>query len=518
MQKKMSFTQKLKLSFFSFLLFCFAITASAQHYLNFVDRIYFQAQDSLNQSSGVWCSKVVVADTLKNGMSLEAFPIVAYGINRVSGKRVSPVYHAGGLVSFFANAKQFSVRAAAELAYSKPFENLSSSIDSFKIVPNETRYYSKYNGQRYAYFKPQVVAEYAAKKFFNFSLGYAKNFIGDGYRSVIVSDNSIPVWFAKIQTKFWRFKYTNLWMSPSSSFVNPVTGLEENATRKFIAAHYLTYAVNKKFSISFYEAVVWKGKDTLNNRGFDINYLNPVVFYRPIEFSTGSSDNSLIALSAKWKILKAATLYGQFLIDEFLVSAVKQDILKQFGQSTNGQWGWWANKQAAQIGLKLAPLKGVLNGLQLLAEYNLVRPFTFTHTSVVQSYTNHGQSLALPSGANCTEYVALIAYRKSRLQLLLKANMLKQGLDNDSVNNGQSILRTSTTRNKDYENELYQGEPFEQTQLAARIDYSWKKQTSLSYFAEGYYRKAMWNNTSIEQQVGLVLGICWKGWLQQLDY
>lgn len=517
MPKKMSFTPKLKFSLASLFFIVFAITASAQQYLNFVDRLYLQIEDSLNETSGVWHNQIVLSDSIKDGISLEMAPILAFGANRVSGRKMAAVYHLGGIASLQYKWKGLKIQSSILGNYSKPYRSYAVLVDSLQVFAGESSFYKKYNGGRFGYVQPQFLAEYKAKKFFNLSLGYAKNFIGDGYRSAILGDNTNPSWFGKIQTKFWRFHYTNLWLSPSASYVDPTSGVKQHPTRKFIAAHFLTYAVNKKFSISFYEAVVWKSKDTLNNRGFDVNYLNPVVFYRPIEFSTGSSDNSLIALSAHWKTTKASLIYGQFLIDEFLVSAVKQDILKQMGRPTNGEWGWWANKQAAQFGVKLFPQR-FLKGLQVLAEYNIVRPFTFTHTSVIQSYTNNGQSLALPQGANCAEYVGLISYRKSNWQIFFKGNILKQGLDSDTLNYGQNVLRTSTTRVQDYQNLLFQGRLLQQLHFASRIDYSPKSFPEISWFAEGYYRKTSLVNAPVQQQLGVIIGVCWKGWMPQLDY
>ena len=55
-----------------------------------------------------------------------------------------------------------------------------------------------------------------------------------------------------------------------------------------------------------------------NNRGFDVNYLNPIIFYRAIEFSTGSrAGNALIGLSGKYKVSNKVNVYGQLIIDEF---------------------------------------------------------------------------------------------------------------------------------------------------------------------------------------------------------
>lgn len=513
----MSFTQKLRFLVAFLIVSGYCKIGFNQVYSDPVHRLYTQSLDTLNTSSGVYHYQVGLPDSLTNGLEIGVQPLLAYGLNRVSYKPLSPTYHVGALVDATLKFNRFCVKGALVADYLKPFANYTSTINSLQVIPNESAFYQKYTGGRFSYLQPQFQAQYSAKKFFQLNVGYGKNFIGDGYRSVILSDNSSPTWFAKVQTKFWHFNYTNIWLSPSSVYIDPATNLRNTPARKFIAAHYLTYAVNRKLSISFYEAVVWKGKDTLNNRGFDVNYLNPVVFYRPIEYSTGSSDNSLIALSANWKIFRSASIYGQFLLDEFLASAIKEDFLKQIGRPTSNQWGWWANKQAMQIGAKVTPLKR-LKGLMLLAEYNLVRPFTFTHTSVVQSYSNSGQPLALPQGANCSEIVAIASYSKNQWRVFLKSNLLRQGLDSINVNFGQNIFRSSTTRKLDYQNTQYQGILLKQIHLAARLDYALKSTPLINCFVESYYRKRNIAGIDSQQQLGVIIGVCWKGWMPQLDY
>ena len=44
----------------------------------------------------------------------------------------------------------------------------------------------------------------------NFQFGHDRQFIGDGYRSMLMSDFSPPALFLKINTNVWRLNYTNL--------------------------------------------------------------------------------------------------------------------------------------------------------------------------------------------------------------------------------------------------------------------------------------------------------------------
>lgn len=141
----------------------------------------------------------------------------------------------------------------------------------------------------YDYPVAEAYLSYSPSKVFNFQFGHGRNFIGDGYRSMFMSQNASPYPFFKINTNFWKIKYTNTWMWLKD--VRPEVTVDGVFKTKFMATHYLSWNVTKKLNVGFFESVIW---DDTNGRGFDINYLNPIIFYRAIEFSTGSKGGNAI--------------------------------------------------------------------------------------------------------------------------------------------------------------------------------------------------------------------------------
>src|SRR5690606_21781929 len=128
-----------------------------------------------------------------------------------------------------------------------------------------------------------------------------------------------------------------------------------------------------------------------------------IIFYRAIEFSTGSrGGNALIGLSAKYKVNDRINAYGQFIIDEFSTSDV-------FGGK-----GSYKNKTGYQLGLKYYDAFGLKN-LYLQTEYNRVRPYTYSHNTVVLNYGHNNQSMAHTLGANFSEFIAIARYQKGRI-------------------------------------------------------------------------------------------------------
>ena len=253
---------------------------------------------------------------------------------------------------------------------------------------------------------------YTPSKWFNIQLGHGKTFIGDGYRSLFLSDNSSPYPFFKINTTFWKLKYTNTWMSLRD--VRSEVTTNGSFRTKYMASHYLSYNVLKRLNIGLFESVLWQND---NDRGFDFNYMNPIIFYRAIEFSTGSrGGNALIGVSAKYKFSDLVNLYGQFIIDEFSSGDV-------FGGK-----GSYKNKTGYQIGAKYYNAFGIKN-LYLQGEYNRIRPFTYSHNTIVLNYGHNNQSMAHTLGANFWEFVAVARYQHNRIFADAKVIIAKRGLE-----------------------------------------------------------------------------------------
>ncbi len=257
---------------------------------------------------------------------------------------------------------------------------------------------------------------YSANKFLNLQLGYGRNFIGDGYRSLLMGDGASPYPYLKINTTFWKFKYTNTYTSMKDVRAD-VTNNRTYAT-KYMVNHYLSYNVNKRLNIGFFESVIWSNN---NQRGFDANFLNPVIFYRTVEFtSSARTGNATMGLTTKYKFSNRFNLYGQFLLDEFSLQAVK------------AQEGSWQNKYGAQLGFKYYDALGVKNLLMQL-EYNMVRPYTYSHSEPITNYGHNNQNVAHNWGTNFREVVFITRYFKGRWFADAKVTFGIRGFDYDTA-------------------------------------------------------------------------------------
>lgn len=306
-------------------------------------------------------------------------------------------------------------------------------VDSAKVTPGMGRP-KKFgdNGHDFAFATGYV--RYQPTEFIGFELGHGKHFIGDGYRSHILSDAGYNYPYFKIETEIWKFKYVNLWAEFTD--LSPLMqsgGADGIQNKKFGTFHYLIFQPVDGLEIGLFESIIWRGGvDSLgNSRGFDFNYLNPVIFYRPVEFGLGSEDNALLGLNLRWNFLKHYQFYGQVVLDEFNLSAM---LGKPYP-------GWRANKQAFQAGLKYFDAFGLKN-LHLRSEFNLVRPYMYSHfKSVASNYGHYNQPLAHPMGSNFWEINAGLEYTKGRFAFRGRLSYAKKGLDpNDGIHYGGNIF------------------------------------------------------------------------------
>ncbi|MBT8324116.1 MAG: gliding motility protein RemB, partial [Winogradskyella sp.] len=70
----------------------------------------------------------------------------------------------------------------------------------------------RFKADAYDYPVAEAYLSYAPSKNMNIIFGHGKNFIGDGYRSLLQSDVASPHTYLKLNTSFWKIKYTNTWM------------------------------------------------------------------------------------------------------------------------------------------------------------------------------------------------------------------------------------------------------------------------------------------------------------------
>ena len=324
-------------------------------------------------------------------------------------------------------------------------EYVRQKIISDKAVPG-AGFYKNYSSDVFNiekgqdYLLSQGYLAFNASPHIGVQFGHGQNFIGNGYRSLFLSDFSNNYFYLKLNTRVWKLHYQNIFAELNAESIrgNPGNTILD---KKYLTAHYLTYRPIPTLRFGIYEAVIYH-----RTNQFELQYLNPVILYRTVEQGLDSPDNAFIGLDFSWDIFKRFQVYSQLMLDEFL-----------FDELLSERRGWWANKYGIQLGIKYIDALGI-DHLDIQAEFNTVRPYTYQHRDSSSNYSHTAQSLAHPLGANFKEFLLRVRYPiLDRLLLKGRVVFAEFGEDQDGVNYGGNLIYSYNNRFSTYGNKTGQG-------------------------------------------------------------
>ena len=338
-------------------------------------------------------------------------------------------------------------------------------------------FYKNIGNGTVSYFSSSGYISANLNKFMDLQFGHTRNFIGDGYRTFILGDNQPEYLNLKLSTRFWKLNYTNIW-AELRDYANYSTILGERIPmpKHYLATHHLSINLTKNFNLGIFETIVFQRDSGHASRGFELNYLNPIIFYKSVENSLNSVDKTIIGFNAKWNVKKKISLYGQFVIAELVLS----DLMAGNGSYTN--------KFAIQSGFKYIDAFG-LNNFDLQGEINISRPYMYTSYLPRNSYSNFRQSMGHPLGGNFKELVGIIRYQPTnRISIFAKLIVYSQGLDTNGSNWGSNVRKSYLDNTYLKGNKIGQGVKVN-TYLAEFIT-TWMPKHNLFFDARFTYRKA----------------------------
>ncbi len=368
------------------------------------------------------------------------------------------------------------------------FEN---RVAEFNAVPG-VGFYKKFKINGFDYFDGRGYMTFNITKYIDVQFGYDKNFLGNGYRSLFLSDFGNSYLFLKLNTKIWKFDYENLFMELMPLYTKTGDNLLD---RKYAAMHHLSMNIGKSLNVGLFEGVIFGRK----NR-FDFEYLNPVIFLRHVEGTLGSPDNAVAGIDFKANAAHHFQFYGQLLLDEFHANEIAKND------------GYWANKYGYQLGVKYIDAFTIKN-LDLQLESNRVRPFTYSHNDSIADYTHYNQPLAHPLGANFQEWVGVLKYQPvPKWYVDARAIYYKQGLDTLGLDYGANPFESYVSRFKDFGYFIGDGRTVQCFNASFTLSYELKE----NLFIDGnlLFRKY----TSLPTSSIFNIGIRWNAARRDYDY
>jgi hypothetical protein len=363
-------------------------------------------------------------------------PYIEAGISKSSEKNNALTNFAGGIRMQGVFNDKFSFNASVITNFNQYPSYVDSVIftkyDRYNftsnkyIIPGANAATLK-NNNRFAYTNFDFNLTYTPNKYFLVSAGYGKQFLGDGYRSLLLSDNANNYPYVRLQARLWKLTYNVLYNHYTNNFWSEVNGKPQ---AKYSTIHYLGFST-KKFQVGLFDEVLWLGKDSDFSRGFDVQYLNPLIFIRPLEFTIGSPDNAMIGFNLKYKIYKNGFIYSQLALDDINLKKSLDSHKQNFG-----------NKYALQLGIWNKDIFNV-KGLSYRFEWNGVRPYEYGHgvQGVISlNYTHYYQALTDPFGANFNEFISMFNYQRDRWYGILENLYTIRG-ENPGLpyNNGEDL-------------------------------------------------------------------------------
>lgn len=318
--------------------------------------------------------------------------------------------------------------------YSTIYENqarfidyLDQSIKNTDIIPGEGRWKPfKNNPYQYDYSSATGLVSWTPSSHVNIQFGNDKNFIGDGYRSLLLSDNSYSYPFLKTKFDFGRFEYTNIYASFQIAEYTYKYNEDAPFQKKNATMHLLSYNAAPGLNIALFEATVWQALHGNKAISYQLKYLNPVIGLQSLSYNLNQDNNTLLGLNLSYKFLEHHCFYAQFIADD----------IKHKGDKGN-----YNNKFGYQIGYKYYDVFNIKN-LYFQTEFNAVRPYTYANKDSVQSYSHYNQSLTDPLGANFYESITFLNYRYKDFLFELKYNYAVYGADYGNYDFGGDIFKS----------------------------------------------------------------------------
>lgn len=295
--------------------------------------------------------------------------------------------------------------------------------------------------------------------------GHGKQFIGNGYRSLLLSDNAFNYPFIKTSFQSTFFRYEVITASLMNIYGGRiVTNINSEPTfrKKTASFQYLTFHPGKNIEIGLFNGIIWRATSPANPF-FNFSILNPLPFFNAAAYGLDGTDNALAGINLNYRLKKKYLLYGQVLLDEY-----KKKNSRSFSKN-----GW-------QAGLKIFRLFG-LKGLMLNLEENQAGAYTYTTANHQQNYVHYNQSLAHPAGANFRERILILSYQYGNFFAQCKFTELLSGRDSTGYLSGSNVLFSDISASR-FSTEFLNGKKVRTTTTLFELGYVINPAYNLQFF------------------------------------
>lgn len=258
---------------------------------------------------------------------------------------------------------------------------------------------------------------------FRIKLGQDKIRIGYGPMKSIIDDNAPPFVYLgfDIQYGFFTFSYFHgQLLGNETQQQDSIAGPTNQVEQKYIAYHRIGFDLSDVLNVGVGEMMIY------GDRGIDLSYLNPFVYYKSVETANQDRDNSFLFFDVNDKSIKGMKIFSSLLIDDMDFSKLGT--------------GWYANETLFDFGIFSSNLYNIIPA-DITLEYTSVDPYVHTNRRNNNNFTNFGYDLGSGLQPNSELFLGEINYRLNyRTNLDLSFKYLLHGANpiiaGDTINVG----------------------------------------------------------------------------------
>ncbi len=205
--------------------------------------------------------------------------------------------------------------------------------------------------------------------------------------------------------------------SPETYVVNHTTRWLDR--EKYLAAHRLEAAVRPWLDLGFQEQVIY------GDRGPELAYLNPIMFYWAAQSYLGDKDNVLMGVDADFHPGHGLRAWAAYVVDDLKKMRVfSSDFTNKFSLQAGFLWVYPFGWQDTDI----------------RAEYVRIEPWIYTHRYPINTYAHFGAPLGHALGPNSDRWQVQVSHRLTpSLALLVTGDRTRHGFN--------ELLPDGTVRN-----------------------------------------------------------------------
>lgn len=399
------------------------IHSSVKPYIHFFSKKYIAAQDShriykyIKNDPGVetaFYNHLLRIESKEDNYRLRVDPIINFEAGRDFSDTVLNRHYVntrGVIASGYIGNNFYIETMFAENQAIFPVY-IATQNNASKVIPGQGLWKQfKVQGFDYAFSAGFISIQ--ASKNFNIQLGHGKQKIGNGYRSLLLSDNAFNYPYVRF-THQWlkgKLQYQSIYsvlsnLAPASEIRSIYT--ERLYQKKAASFQYLSLNPHKSINLGFFQGMIWQAGDRRNVHELTWQYFNPIIYTNLVANElikpNGINKNAryLTGLDLKIKLHNKLNLYGQLVRDHLVAPNI----------SPNGY----------QIGVNYFDAFRI-NNLFLQVEYNDVKANTYLSktSSITPTYNHFNQNIAYTPG-NGKELVVIGDYKFKRLFFNLKYN------------------------------------------------------------------------------------------------